>query len=399
MRILSTLLILMFAFTVHAQEMHMQQYARLKKGLFNKNKIKTDKKLAILDLKTSEQGFTFKADGKTELAPEEGEGILTLTTPDKTKFIVINHPKFGQLSWKVPGNKGLRKKKRYAATLLTLDPDEEYKLQKQWVVFDIQPSDAIVTIDSTTTIVHNGRLQQYLALGKHQYKAESPFYTEVKDSFELTDERELCIPIVLQPIYSYLTVKTAMEGAEILIDGQRVGWTQGTSGHLSKGNHRVVVNHKGQKYYDAMVNIGWQEKKTIELTAADLQPIIDKKTVAAKAAEHRAAANKNLIAMSANPVAFQAMTDSAVVAMDQTKKTTYYGMINVHSNEIGADVYVDGKLIGTTPCIVKQLPAGRTCKVRLTKAGFHDREMVVMVEGNDLADVRLDLKKKKGQRR
>ena len=103
--------------------------------------------------------------------------------------------------------------------------------------------------------------------------------------------------------------------------------------------------------------------------------------------------------MSANPVAIQTMSDSAIVAMDKTKKTTYYGMINVHSNEIGADVYVDGKLIGTTPCIVKQLPAGRTCKVRLTKAGFHDREMVVMVEGNDLADVRLDLKKKKGQRR
>lgn len=399
MRILNILLVLWFALAVHAQEMHIQQYAKVKKGLLNKSHIKTDKKQAIIDLKTSQKGFTFKADGKTELTPEEGEGILTLTTPDKTKFIVINHPKFGQLSWKVPGNKGLRKKKRYAATLLTLDPDEEYKLQKQWVVFDIQPNDAIVTIDSTTTIVHNGRLQQYLAIGKHQYKAESPFYSEMKDSFELTDERELCIPIKLQPIYSYLTVKTAMEGAEILIDGQRVGWTQGTSGHLSKGNHRVVVNHKGQKYYDAMVDIDWQEKKTIELTADDLKPIVDKRTVAVKAAAHRAAADKQLMAMSANPVAIQAMSDSAVAAMDQTKTTTYYGMINVHSNEIGANVYVDGKLIGTTPCIVKQLPAGRTCKVRLAKAGFHDREMVVMVEGNDLADVRLDLKKKKGQRR
>ena len=395
MRILNILLVLWFALAVHAQEMHIQQYAKVKKGLLNKNHIKTDKKQAIIDLKTSEQGFTFKADGKTELAPEEGEGILTLTTPDKTKFIVINHPKFGQLSWKVPGNKGLRKKKRYAATLLTIDPDEEHKLQKQWVVFNIQPSDAILTVDSTMTIVHNGRLQQYLAIGKHQFKAESPFYSEVKDSFELTDERELTIPIELQPIYSYLTVKTAMEGAEILVDGQRVGWTQGTSGRLSEGNHRVVVNHDGQKYYDAMVNIGWQEKKTIELTAADLKPIADK----SKAATHRADADKHLVAMSANPVAIQTMSDSAMVAMDKTKKTTYYGMINVHSNEIGADVYVDGKLIGTTPCIVKQLPAGRTCKVRLTKAGFHDREMVVMVEGNDLADVRLDLKKKKGQRR
>ena len=395
MRILNILLVLWFALAVHAQEMHIQQYAKVKKGLLNKNNIKTNKKQAIIDLKTSEQGFTFKADDKTELAPEQGEGILTLTTPDKTKFIVINHPKFGQLTWKVPGNKGLCKKKRYAATLLTIDPDEEYKLQKQWVIFDIQPNDAIVTIDSTITIVHNGRLQQYLAIGKHTYKAETPFYSEIRDSFELTDERELSIPIELQPIYSYLTVKTAMEGAEILIDGQRVGVTQGTSGRLSEGNHRVVVKHNGQKYYDAMVKIGWQEKKTIELTDSELKPIIDKAAVAA----HRAEANKNLIAMSATPAAIQAMSDSAVMAMDVTKKTTYYGMINVHSNEIGADVFVDGKLIGTTPCIVKQLPAGRTCKVRLEKAGFHNNEIVVMVEGNNLADVRLDLKKKKGQRR
>ena len=395
MRILSILLVFWFALSVHAQEMHIQQYAKVKKGILNKNHIKTDKKQATIDLKTSQKGFTFLATGKTEIAAEEGDDILTLKTPDKTTYIVIKHPKYGQLTWKVPTKKGLRKKNRYTATLLTSNPEEEYKLQKQWVIFEIQPSNAIMTIDSTMSIVHNGKLQQYLPIGKHAYKAESPFHSEVKDSFELSDEKQLTIPVTLQPIYSYITVKTALESCDILIDGQHIGKTQATSGHLSEGDHRLVILKDNQKYYDAMVNIGWQEKKTIELTQNDLKPIIEKATTT-----HQATAREKNVAMNIVPSSIKPATDSAaVVLMNRNTKMNYYGMINVHSNEIGADVYVDGKHIGTTPCIVKQLPAGRSCKIRLEKPGFHNAEKVIVIEGNDLSDVNLTLKKKKGQRR
>ena len=74
------------------------------------NHVVTNKQQAIIDLKTSEKGFAFLADGKMEIQADEGDGVLTLKTPDKTAFIVVKHPDYGQLTWKVPTKKGLRRK-------------------------------------------------------------------------------------------------------------------------------------------------------------------------------------------------------------------------------------------------------------------------------------------------
>lgn len=389
-------LISWLALTAQAQEMHIRQYAKVKKGPLNINHIVIDKKQAILDLKTSENGFTFLANGKTEIPAEEGEGMLTLKTPDKTAFLVVKHPDYGQLTWKVPHKKGLRKKRHYIATLQTYSPDKEFKLQKQWVVFEVQPQDAILTIDSTMTMVHNGKKQLYLPIGEHTYLAESPFHQEEKGTFELTDEKGQTIALSLQPIYSYLTVKTPMEGCDILVDGQLIGKTQGTSGHLSEGDHQLIVMKDNRKYYDALVHIGWREKKTVVLGSEDLRPIIGKDRHPVKTGGGtiiQTVANGKYETSAVSPIIFTALDDSTVVQMDRGAND--YGMINVHSNEIGADVYIDGRLLGTTPCVVKQLPAGRKCKIRLVKTGFYDTEKVILIEGNDLADVKLELKKKK----
>ena len=387
-------------FTSFAQEMHILQFAKVKKGPFNMNHIVIDKQQAILDLKTSESGFTFLANGKAEIAAEEGEGMLTLKVPDKTAFIVVKHPDYGQLTWKVPTKKGLRKKKRYTASLVAVSPDKEYKLQKQWVIFEIQPNDAILTVDSTMTLIHDGKKQFYLPIGKHTFLAESPFHQQEEGDFELTDEAHQTISLSLQPIYSYINVKTPLEGCDILIDGQFIGKTQGTSGHLREGDHNLIVLKDCVKYYDATVNIGWREKKTIELKPEELHPIISSKfTTKSKIVRRSEAvvvaqstAAKDSKAPVVAPIIFETADDS--LATIQGKESDFYGMVNVHSNEIGADVFIDGKLQGTTPCIVKQLTAGRKCRIRISKKGFYDTEKVILVEGNDLTFVKLDLKKK-----
>lgn len=376
--------------------MHILQYTKVKKGPFNMNHIVIDKQQAILDLKTSENGFTFLANGKAEIAAEEGEGMLTLKVPDKTSFIVVKHADYGQLTWKAPGKKGLRKKKRYTATLITISPDKEYKLQKQWVIFEIQPKDAILTIDSTMTLVHDGKQQFYLPIGNHTYLAESPFHQQEEGTFELTDEEHKTISLALQPIYSYIRVKTPMEGCDILIDGQFIGKTQATSGHLREGDHHLIVLKDSLKYYDATINIGWREKKTIELSSEDLRPIIESKSKAIKKSEvviTKTIPNGKSEAPKVAPIIFETLDDS--LSVTPSNEPDFYGMINVHSNVIGANVYIDGKLKGTTPCIIKELAAGKKCRVRLTKAGFYDTEKIILVEGNDLTFVKLDLKKKK----
>ena len=439
-RILPLLIALCFSFvTSWAQEMHIEEFAKLKKGPLNMNHVVTNKQQAIIDLKTSEKGFAFLADGKMEIQADEGDGVLTLKTPDKTAFIVVKHPDYGQLTWKVPTKKGLRRKKHYTANLLTFSPDKEYKLQKQWVIFEIQPQDAILTIDSTMTLVQGGKQQFYLPIGKHAYIAEAPFHQQEEGSFELTDEERQIVTIALQPIYSYLTVRTSLEGCDILIDGQPIGQTRGTSGHLREGLHRLTVLKDSLMYYDADFNIGWREKKTIELTSDDLRPILktkERERVVRNQEQEEDKPIKPIIA----PVTIKALDDNTSIWVNrelkgygnwegelaegfylistekdglESRSTTLwvdddtpkniellapmgsYGMINVHSNEIGADVYINGKLAGKTPCVVKDLPSGSNCQVRLVKAGFYEAEKEVRIVGNDLTDIDLKLKKRR----
>ena len=439
-RILPLLIALCFSFVKSwAQEMHIEEFAKLKKGPLNMNHVVTNKQQAIIDLKTSEKGFAFLADGKMEIPADEGDGVLTLKTPDKTAFIVVKHPDYGQLTWKVPTKKGLRRKKHYAANLLTFSPDKEFKLQKQWVIFEIQPQDAILTIDSTMMLVQGGKQQFYLPIGKHAYIAEAPFHQQEEGSFELTDDERQIVTIALQPIYSYLTVRTSLEGCDILIDGQPIGQTRGTSGHLREGLHRLTVLKDSLMYYDADFNIGWREKKTIELTSDDLRPILktkERERVVRNQEQEEDKPIKPIIA----PVTIKALDDNTSIWVnrelkgygswegelaegfyligtekdglesrsmtlwvdDDTPKNIEllapmgsYGMINVHSNEIGADVYINGKLAGKTPCVVKDLPSGSNCQVRLVKAGFYEAEKEVRIVGNDLTDIDLKLKKRR----
>ena len=442
-------------FTSTAQEMHIVEFKKLKKGPLNMNHVVTSKQEAILDLKTSEKGFSFKADGKQDIAAEEGEGILTLKTPDKTAFIVVEHADYGQLTWKVPQKKGLRRKKHYTATLQTFSPDKEYKLQEQWVIFEIQPQDAILTIDSTMTTIHGGRQQFYLPIGKHAWLAEAPFHQEEKDTVELTDEKREIVKIALQPFYSYLTVKTELEGCDILVDGQWIGNTQGTTGHLREGCHRLIVMKDSLQYYNADFDIGWKEKKTIELKAGDLKKTgVRRQESGVRRQGNTPAADSSLLGdlqtpdsclQSPNvaikaPVTIKAQDDftsiwvnrelkgygswegelepgfylvstekdgleskakpfwvydTTPVKLDLLPPTDSYGMLNVQCNEIGANIYINDKLAGTTPCVIKDLPANSHCEVRLEKAGFSKAVKTVKVVGNDLTHVKMKIKKVK----
>ena len=100
---------------LQAQQMKVEDFTRIKKPFWSKEKVITSKTHALLDFYTNEKGFEFSI-GKIPLAVEEGEGMICLTLPDKTSFFTIKHPLYGQITWKIP-EKGVRKKKRYQAYL------------------------------------------------------------------------------------------------------------------------------------------------------------------------------------------------------------------------------------------------------------------------------------------
>ena len=421
-RLLVILLIAVLFLPCAAQKISIGQFKRVKFDLATRKFLPVDKKMATLDLKTDEKGFTFKADGKTPIAAQEGDGQITLLAPHKTAYLLVEHPDYGQLMWKVPG-KGLRKKKHYRAIMQTDKPGKEYKLSKQWVVFQVIPENAILQVDSTVALVRNG------------------------DTVEVVDSAKIVVPVVLQSVYSYLTVKLPVLEGHIYVDGQPIGKGEATSGRLQPGDHQVLVTQNETCYVDTVVNLGIGEKRVLTLQASDLwvrplmaravTPGILKETADSTVTDSTAmAANVPLDSLKAQvtitapdeetqiwlnrePLAygkwegklalgfyivstlkegleskpiFLYVDDTLPKVLDMSLPKASYGVLNIHSNVVGATIILNQVEVGITPCILENLPATVACRIVLKKEGYHDAKLTVMPVPNDMLDVELNMK-------
>ena len=126
-RLLTMLLLCCWLLPLGAQQMWVEDFTRLRRPVWNRNKVVIDKHLALLDLKTEQNGFTFAADGRNPAEAEDGDGVIMVKLPHKTRFLTIKHADFGQYTWRVPVNH-LKRKRHYRATLQTVDQSKEYKL-------------------------------------------------------------------------------------------------------------------------------------------------------------------------------------------------------------------------------------------------------------------------------
>ena len=430
------LLLLACLLPLAAQQISVEEFARLKRPPWKFKTIPVDKELALMDFVTSEKGFTFLSNGKTEAEAEEGDDAITVKFPRKTAWVTIKHPDYGQMTWKVPGSKSLRPRNHYRALLFASDPTVDYKAPKQWAVFRLDPSDAILRIDSLQRPVRSGVLEYYLPVGKHTYRVEAPFYEPEEGTFDLSDSARADIAVRLQPFYSYLTVKTSWQGGELYIDGAHIRKEEATSLRLRDGWHRVNYYWAEECFYDSLLFVGKAEKKVLSLSEKDLRPVPLKRTDVRRADPPDSASSA---ATPLAPVKLTAHDPEAEIWVDLEKmgvgewegsltmgfhlaearkdgqqpvpvrlwiEDTFpqeitleapgagYGLLNIHSNVADATIRVDGKDYGQTPRIVR-LAATRSYKVTLSKDGYKACSRQVPPRGNHMVDVYLKLKKKR----
>ena len=357
MAILLLLLTFHFSlFTVNAQTMEVKDFTRMKRPLWKRSKVVVDKQKALLDLTTTEKGFTFKANGTEQAETAEGDGIITVKVPHKTRFLTIAHPTFGQLTWRVPV-KYLKRKKHYRATLLTSDPTKAYKLSQQWVVMQVQPTNVIVHMDSTVHLLRDGNLALQLPLGTHHYQVESPFYEEVTDSFCLSDTVKTVLNITLQPAYSYLKVVTPWTGADIYVDGQLLDPVTSTSSRLMAGTHYLSVRKGGLSYYESSIQIGRAEKRVMTLTQSDFDPRwMPKVTVIQPQATADTVQTAQAIQEPAASVTLKAATPDTEILIDRVlvgkgewsgQLTKGYHQLNTRQDSVESatsDLWIDSEL-------------------------------------------------------
>jgi hypothetical protein len=219
-----------------------------------------------------------------------------------------------------------------------------------------------------------------------------------------------------------------------------------------EGSHHVALYWNGDCYYEGYVTLGRAEKKVLELAATDLYQRKLKTTDAVAVAPPQKAAPVSdekvdssfvksgspadtqyaPVTLSSEDANLEIWIDRERVARGQwsgllplgyhlimTQKDgqesmpmhlwventfpvemnlavpqTSFGMLNIHSNVDGADIFLDGKHVGQTPYVVQQLDASRSYMISLRKDGYKESKKTVRPRGNALVEVEMKLKKK-----
>lgn len=431
----------MAVFPVMAQRMHVEDFGRYKKPFLHKASFTTDKRQALLDFFTNEKGFQFFVED-APVAATEGEGMVTLALPHRTGSLIIKHPVYGQLAWKVP-NGVLKKKKHYHAYLHTESLEKEFRQQKQWALISTVPERTIVYVDTVIHPLLDGNLSLYLPLGRHVCRIESPFYQTLNDTIELTDIVRFEKRYVLQPFYAYLTVETDWPDARICLDGDSLGLQRVETSRLMPGRYRLTVNQGDSLYYEQWLELANAERKVVDLHGIELRPFpqlgqsiemsgfpdevladsmasdglqeqsgqwTDVHITAFDAdteiwlnrervgqGEWRGNLAPGFYAVSSRKEGLDSRTDffwvdaGKSVELNLISPLADYGLLNVSCDEVDATVFLNGLAIGSAPCVLRNLPVGRTYRVRLVK-GRKAAETLVRLRGNDIVNVKLKLK-------
>lgn len=197
----------------------------------------------------------------------------------------------------------------------------------QYVVFAVEPKNAIVVIDNQQYVAEDGAVLAVLSNGIYSYSVTARGYKPQSGTFTVAGSKvEKTIQLVSDAARVTLTVA---DGADIYVNGKRVGsgsWT----GNLISGTYIFEARKNGYRTQTL--------PKTITSTPA----------------------NQNYSLPACTPI---------------------YGSVDIISNPLMADITIDGKSVGRTPLQLDNLLIGEHI-VTISKSGYTDfTQKITVVEG------------------
>ena len=203
----------------------------------------------------------------------------------------------------------------------------------RYLAMTVEPKNSMVQVDGVLQSVDaNGEVSVYLPMGRHTYSVSAPGYATKEGSVELSDVTE-SLRIELTSTHSTLRVECPTVGAQVVVGGKVQG-TAPWSGSLAPGNYKVEARLDGYRPQQQSVTLAEKESRT--LTFPSLQMIT--------------------------------------------------GHLNVDCRPIGSEVLVDGKRVGTSPNVFRNLPIGNH-KVEVLKHGYKPLVQTVTICENEQASI------------
>ncbi len=216
-------------------------------------------KAALIRMKA--QGFSEKTMLDFNTFPRPGIEIIHKKYKDGEMWLYVSSGCQGTIVIKYMGEYEFKLPSK-------LDAKSVYELvlgmETATLVIRTIPSEAEIFIDNQK--VGTGYASKSVSIGvEHHYKVQCTDYwpKEGQVYFDQRDEKQ--IDVVLEANYGYITIKTEPDGADVYVDGKKVGVTPYMLEKISFGQHRVELQKAGYEKSVKVVVINPEELENTQL--------------------------------------------------------------------------------------------------------------------------------------
>lgn len=356
---------------------------------------------ALIKVVTAEQGFVFDG-GMTGIVKTKQEiGEVWVYVPHGIKKITVKHPQLGVLrDYYFPIT--IDKAKSYEMVLTTgkVETIVTRSANKQYVIFNVNPANAIVELDNMPLDVSSdGYAEKSMPYGTYNYRVSSANYHTEAGQVTVSAQDKSEVNVALRPNFGWIDVKGTDEyhGAHVYIDNEYIGQLPMKSNAIKSGTHRIKVLKSLYKPYEQQVTV--TDDNTTSLTVqlvpnfanvtfvtdAESEVWVDGKqrgkgecsvaleigdySIEVKRASHRTVSEVISI------------TDVTPRTIQLPLPTPIYGVLDITSTPSRATVYIDGIEVGETPFIKNDVLVG-THRIEFKKEGHETLEKTIILNEN-----------------
>lgn len=379
------------------------------------------KTCAIIKIFTTQTGFSFDNGSLGIVAVEQKPAEVWVYVPEGTMKLKITHPQLGHISnadkegyyWIEQGR--LKSGQCYKMDIVTGTVRievEQAKIQTGWLVFNSVPEGAdIYLAENGGEEKHIGTtpMNKKMPYGTYNYRAKRYKYHD-DVGIARVDKTRVIMDLKLKPAFGSVSVSSQPQGAKVFLDGEDTGKvTPCTIGEIASGRCDIRLQLKDYAPASQSVTVteGMTASVNVTLEARFAHVTINSlpgAEIKVNGAEVGSGSYSNNMAegiydIEASLAGHRPVTKQieVIVSVPQTidlRPTPIYGMLDVNSNPMGANITINGKSYGDTPTSIENLLVG-DYDVVLTKPGYASVSQRVTV--SESASASVDVKMQKGE--
>lgn len=367
-------------------------------------------KCALIKVETTQTGFTFDVGSLSICKTEQHPGEIWLYVPYGVNRITISHPVLGVLRDHDLGM-SVQRARTYILKLTTdrVVTNVIDDSQKQMLVLNVSPPNAEISISGIReTPDVNGQLRKELSFGSYSYRITADKYHPVEGIVTINDPiNQHVLNVSLKQAFGYLSIQMPVseDDAELFIDGEKHAFPKNILS-LESGKHDVKILKPLFKPYSTTIQIS-------DSVTTNLTPILEENYAQAtvqttktasiwidneykgvgiwkgplELGKHRIESRQESHTTTIKEV--QINSKNAITFSCEPPKPIYGG-VYVSSTPSSADVMIDGKQVGKTPLLLKDVLIGEKT-VTISKIGYKTEELNVTVTEGKTTDVSKEL--------